>query len=351
MIRQPLKGFRLVFMIQLTLCLGLGLVFAYGEWMPVNPGQEHLEVKVEKGDHMRTVIHRLAEQNALTSPLMFRLLATLRGDADRIKAGLYVFNGWVSTNQVLDGMISGRSQLVRFTIPEGRNLAEVADKLNEDGVGNGATFLALTHNPEFIQTLALPQGFPTHTLEGTILPDTYYFFPGVSEAERITHMVTAFKKRAWPLLVAQASQVKLSPYQALVLASVIEKETGQAAERPIISGVFHNRLHIRMPLASDPTVIYGIPNYNGNISRKDLKTPTPYNTYVIKGLPPTPITNPGLAAIQAALNPASVTYLFFVGKGDGTHYFSSDYKTHEKAVIKYQIEPYRKRKQAQHRQP
>ncbi|MDH5751823.1 MAG: endolytic transglycosylase MltG, partial [Deltaproteobacteria bacterium] len=130
----------------------------------------------------------------------------------------------------------------------------------------------------------------------------------------------------------------------LVLASIIEKETGAGHERPLISAVFHNRLKIKMPLQSDPTIIYGVQNFDGNLTLVHKNTRTEYNTYQIGGLPPTPIANPGLESIKAALNPAKVDYLYFVSKGDGTHFFSKDYSTHRKAVKKYQVLPYRRKK-------
>ncbi|HEX7928635.1 MAG TPA: endolytic transglycosylase MltG, partial [bacterium] len=148
------------------------------------------------------------------------------------------------------------------------------------------------------------------------------------------------------LLLQKSAGARLTPYDALILASIIEKETGVEAERPLVSAVFHNRLKTKMRLASDPTVIYGIADFDGNLTRAHLKAPGPYNTYVNFGLPPTPITSPGLASIKAALDPAMVDYLFFVAKGDGTgsHFFSKDYGTHEKAVDRYQRQPNRRRR-------
>ena len=150
-------------------------------------------------------------------------------------------------------------------------------------------------------------------------------------------MVRRFQEVFTPAWEERARERKMTVHQVVTLASIIEKETGAPAERPVISSVFHNRLQKDMRLASDPTVIYGIKDFNGNLTRKDLTTPTPYNTYKIKGLPPGPIANPGADAIQAALYPADTDFLFFVSKRDGTHHFSKTYPEHEKAVRKYQL--------------
>jgi UPF0755 protein len=134
----------------------------------------------------------------------------------------------------------------------------------------------------------------------------------------------------------------MTPYQLLILASIIEKETGVEAERPLVAAVFHNRLRQGIKLGSDPTVIYGVPNFNGNLTRAHLRTPTPFNTYTNAGLPPTPIASPGLASVRAALAPAPVDYLYFVSRGDGTHQFSNNYRSHEQAVDRYQRRPKRR---------
>ena len=157
---------------------------------------------------------------------------------------------------------------------------------------------------------------------------------------------TTPRKKAGDTLTTAGKSGSLSPYKILVLASIIEKETGAGHERPLISAVFHNRLKRKMPLASDPTVIYGISDFDGNLKRIHLRTKTPYNTYKIRGLPPTPIANPGMKSINAAISPAKVNFLYFVSKGDGTHFFSKDYKTHNRAVYKYQILRHRRKRKS-----
>ncbi|MDH4120925.1 MAG: endolytic transglycosylase MltG [Deltaproteobacteria bacterium] len=299
-------------------------------------------VRVNRGESLGMAIARMTEEGKLAHPQGFRLLAVMRGDSGRIKAGEFVVSPGLSPGGLLNLMVSGESRRFRLTIPEGFNLRDVADKVEAEHKGNGKRFLALCQNSAFIATLGLPSWAKAPTLEGFLYPDTYLFAYATTEEEMIAFMVERFKEKAVEVLEEGAPEAGLTPYQALVLASIVEKETGLASERPMISGVFHNRLKIHMPLATDPAVIYGVPNFDGNLTRRHLTTPGPYNTYINQGLTPTPITNPGLDAIQAAMKPARVEYLFFVAKGDGSHYFSKDFKTHSAAVRKYQIRPHRK---------
>ena len=298
--------------------------------------------EVKRGDTLTRTVHRMAKAGLVDNPGPLVLLGILRGDAGDIKAGRYLFQPGMSPGELLDAMITGSGQKVGLTIPEGWSLAEVAQRVEASQLGSAKGFLSLARDPVFIASLKLPFPDKPTSLEGFLLPETYFFSPQAGEAKVLRTAVEVFKERAAPMLQQGAGKVGLTPYQAMVLASVVEKETGAAHERPMIAGVFHNRLRSNMRLDSDPTVIYGIKNFDGNLTRRHLRTPTPYNTYRMKGLPPTPITNPGMAAFKAVLDPAPVEYLFFVGKGDGTHFFSKDLKTHEAAVIKYQVRPARR---------
>ncbi|MDP2973069.1 MAG: endolytic transglycosylase MltG, partial [Deltaproteobacteria bacterium] len=174
------------------------------------------------------------------------------------------------------------------------------------------------------------------TLEGYLFPDTYHFIKEMEPEEVIRMMVHQFRKIFGPDLIEKASQMGITPREAVTLASIIEKEASLSEEKPLVSAVFHNRLKRRIPLQSDPTVIYGISNFDGNLTKEHLLTPTPYNTYLILGLPPTPICNPGKESIIAALHPASAPYLYFVSKNDGSHHFSESFEEHQRAVGKYQ---------------
>ncbi len=320
------------------------MLLGYSEFSTTIASDAPLVVEVRPGETLHQFTRRLAAQGALQRPRLVTMLGILRGDSANIKAGEYVLQGRVSPSELLDYLVSGQARYAALTVPEGFNLAEIAERLKERELGRGDVFLTLTHDPRFIASLHLPVEPAPASLEGFLYPDTYFFYRGASEAALITAMVNEFRKRVLDPLQQQAGQVGMTAYQALILASIVEKETAVPSERPLVSAVFHNRLRARMRLGSDPTVIYGLPTFDGNLRRVDLLTETPYNTYKIQGLPPTPIANPGQESIRAAVAPAKVDYLFFVAKGDGTHVFSKDYRTHSRAVWKYQIRPHRKRR-------
>ncbi|MFI5399666.1 MAG: endolytic transglycosylase MltG [SAR324 cluster bacterium] len=357
----------------------MGTLLGYGALGTSIDSEGAAVVEIRTGESFGALTGRLAREGTLRHSRLLVLLALMRGDTGRIKAGDYVFHGRVSPLAFLDALVSGKGEFQALTVPEGFSLKDIAARLEHDRLGSAQEFLRLTSDPAFIASLDLPIQPTPATLEGLIFPETYYLYRGVRESHLIQAMVRQFKQRAWPVLnatlAAQAAEgasgqrpagrsdpsteryaarggagvghrastqparregPPLTPYQVLILASIVEKETGLDTERPLVSAVFHNRLRKGIKLYSDPTVIYGIPNFDGNLTRVDLRTPTPFNTYTQAGLPPTPIANPGLASIRAALAPAAVAYLYFVSRGDGTHQFSNDYRTHEQAVDRYQ---------------
>jgi UPF0755 protein len=179
-------------------------------------------------------------------------------------------------------------------------------------------------------------GLSNEGIEGYLFPSTYYFTPATPERNIILAMTEQFRKVSLPLLERNNGTHKLTPHELITLASIIEKETGLESERPLISAVFHNRLKRNMPLQSDPTVIYGLKNFQGNLTRKHLQDSSRYNTYRVTGLPPGPICNPGLSSIKAALAPANVPYLYFVSRNDGSHQFSESLEAHNQAVKSFQ---------------
>jgi UPF0755 protein len=229
--------------------------------------------------------------------------------------------------------------LYRVTIPEGYNLKQIAQAIETSGLATYDHFLQAATDPEF----ARKKGIPADTFEGYLFPDTYLFPRNTNPHRIITAMADRFEGIFTPRWETRAQQLGFSVHQIVTLASMIEKETGDPSERPIISSVFHNRLRKKMRLESDPTVIYAIADFNGNLTRKHLQTYTAYNTYKIFGLPPGPIASPGQKALKAALYPADTNFLFFVAKRDGTHHFSTTISGHNKAVRKYQIRRKRKR--------
>jgi UPF0755 protein len=199
------------------------------------------------------------------------------------------------------------------------------------GFANMDEFVRLCRDRTFIQSL----GIQADSLEGYLFPETYLFPRDTSTQDVIKAMAARFFK-VWDKYADMARGHELSRHQIITLASIVEKETGAPQERPMIAAVFLNRLKKKMRLETDPTVIYGIPDFDGNLTKKHLQTPTPYNTYVIDGLPPGPIANPGEDSIKAVLQPANTDYLFFVSKNDGTHQFSRTLKEHNQAVSQYQ---------------
>ncbi len=294
--------------------------------------KEPVEVRIEQGDSFATVVRKLHEQKVISNERLFALWARLTGVEKKIHWGLYRFDASLSPREVLERMVLGKGVFQSVTIPEGLTVKEIADLLGKMEIADGEKFLAAAKNPEILGMFGLQE----KGIEGYLFPDTYQFTPGTPEKDVVIAMAERFRKITEPLLDQYSQALGMTPHEILTLASIIEKETGVEAERPLVSAVFHNRLRLHMPLQSDPTVIYGLKDFNGNLTRKDLQQPTPYNTYRITALPPGPICNPSLSSIKAALHPAEVPYLYFVSKNDGTHLFSESLEAHRQAVKTYQ---------------
>ncbi len=269
---------------------------------------------------------------------IFVLLATILGKKTKVKAGEYEFHTQMLPHEVLDALVKGSLKRHLVTIPEGYTLSQIAQLLEDLNLVKKKEFLQKASSPTFINALGLSQ-LAGPTLEGYLFPDTYHLFREMDPEEVMQMMVHQFKKVSKPDLANRASELGISEREAVILASLIEKETSLSEEKPLISAVFHNRLKKKIPLQSDPTVIYGIKNFNGNLTKEDLLRHTPYNTYLMVGLPPTPICNPGKESLLSAVFPAPVPYLYFVSKNDGSHHFSSDMGEHNQAVWKYQKYP------------
>jgi len=290
---------------------------------------------ISRGQSFNTTARQLAQAGLCTSETKLRFVATLLGLDKKIKAGEYRLSGAMPPQAILSILTSGRVHLRKLTIPEGYTVKQIAAVVEKNGLGKAAHITDLCFSEPFIRRMNLPDDAPS--LEGYLFPETYLFEKGTTEEAILTAMVDRFKAVFTATLQRDGRTLGLTPNQVVTLASIIEKETGAPFERPLISSVFHNRLKKRMRLETDPTVIYGIKDFNGNITRKDLRRRTPYNTYVIKGLPPGPIASPGLAALTAAVRPDDTPYLYFVSKKDGSHHFSRTLREHSKAVRKYQL--------------
>ena len=292
-----------------------------------------LVVEVRRGEPFLALARRLADADAIADARLFTLLARWRGDDRRIRSGEYELPGGATGPEVLAALVSGKQRLRMVTIPEGLALDEIAVLLERAGFGTPERYRALAADPQFVASL----GLPAPHLEGYLFPDSYAFESGATPEQIVGRMTARFREMFTPDLAQAAAERGLTVDQAITLASIIEKEAAVAAERPTISAVFHNRLKRGMPLQSDPTVLYGVPNTDGRIRSADLVRATPYNTYVIPGLPPGPIANPGRASIEAAVRPAEgVTALYFVARNDRTHEFNDTLAGHNRAVNRWQ---------------
>lgn len=305
----------------------------YGQ-RPVSAAAPETVVVIPAGQSFKATAAQLAAAGLVHEPFKLRLLARRHGLDKGVKAGQYLLAASQSPMAILETLNAGKVMLHRLTVAEGFNLTQVAQKVAEGPWGIGKErFLRATGDPALIRRL----GLGAATLEGYLYPDTY-FFPVSATAEQIlTAMVKRFDAVFTEAMKQRAAQLGFSVHQIVTLASIIEKETAAAEERPLIASVFHNRLQKGMRLETDPTVIYGIPDFDGNLTRKHLETPGAYNTYLIAGLPPGPIANPGRASLAAALYPATTNWLYFVSKNDTTHAFSATLEEHNRAVRRYQL--------------
>lgn len=330
-----------------TSAAGLMLVLNQFAITPANKSEAHLQslaeetlITIRPGERLSDIARSLQSSAIITNQYLFMLLAKYRGCSRKIQAGEYAFSGEQTPEKILYMLIKGKVKLHRFTIPEGFNTKEIAAVVENAGFGTSYDFMKLATDSSFIASLGIHAIYPETkitSLEGYLFPETYLFPAGTDQKKIISAMVARFDRVFLPEWRDRCQESGLSVHQMVILASIIEKETADASERPIVSSVFHNRLKLGMRLESDPTVIYGIPDFNGNITKKDLLTVTPYNTYAIYGLPSGPISNPGKLSLQAAIFPSKSNFIFFVSKKDTTHHFSKTLEEHNMAVRRYQL--------------
>lgn len=300
---------------------------------PFDATGKEIKFNINSGQNLSTISDNLQNNGIIKNSFFFKILASYKESSRKLKAGEYILSASKTPLEILSIITKGSVKLYKLTLPEGLNIKEVAQRVEQAGFGASENFLLLAENQEFARKLGIDQV----SLEGYLYPETYFFPKNTPQQKIIAAMVQAFNKAYNKEFRKQTIDMGFSIHEVVTLASIIEKETGAAKERPVISSVFHNRLKKGMRLESDPTVIYGIKDFNGNITRKDLRTWTPYNTYKIKALPPGPIANPGGLSIKAALYPDKTDYIFFVSKKDTTHKFSRTIQGHNKAVRKYQL--------------
>jgi UPF0755 protein len=308
--------------------------------------EEGVFVEIPQGESTAGIGRRLVEKGVLRDEWTFRLAWRWYGRGRTLKAGEYHFTESLPPGAVLDRIARGDVFLVALTFPEGLTVEEMADLFARSGLGPADAFVAAARDPARIADLDPA----ADTLEGYLFPDTYHLPRSITAAGLVDRMARRFVEvydEAWG---KEAAARGLSVRQLVTLASLVEKETARAEERPVVSAVYHNRLRIGMPMQCDPTVIYALKRagrWDGNITRADLQFDSPYNTYRYPGLPPGPIAAPGRAALEAAARPADSPALYFVSRNDGSHVFSNTLDEHNRAVREWQIEYFRRQRQQQ----
>jgi len=317
----------LFFLVVVFLSLGFGLFLV----SPADKGGSDQVFIVKEGSSLKEVAADLEKTGLITNKTLFVLWTRVKGYGKDIRAGEYSLSPAMAPVQMMEILRKGLVILHPVTIPEGFTRDQIADALAAKGLADKRRFLELTQD----KALLRQYGISGPSFEGYLFPDTYHFSRGTPALAILDTMVKRFKQVVTPLMeVSQRTGMKFE--EVVILASIVEKETGRPEERPLIASVFLNRLRLGMRLESDPTVIYGIENFDGDLKKKDLADKTPYNTYVIHGLTPGPIANPGLESIKAVMDPARTDYLYFVSKNDGSHHFSKTLAEHNRAVEIYQ---------------
>lgn len=328
-----IKTIKTLFLLVLFMALAAAGWMGYFATTPLHLEQKPYEFTIRHGSSLRTVARQFADEKLIVEPWSFVLLVRLLGRANEIKAGNYLVEKDPTPYRLFLMITRGDVSQSQVTFIEGWTFRQVRKALEDNPAVRHDT-LGLS-DTELLSRIAAREPHP----EGLFFPDTYNFGSGMSDI--------AILKRAYRIMqtrLEEAWQARMSglpyttPYEALIMASIVEKETGQASERPMIASVFVNRMRIGMRLQTDPTVIYGLgAGFDGNLRKRDLLDDTPYNTYTRGGLPPTPIAMPGWESIQAALHPAKSSALYFVAKGNGTHQFSASLAEHNRAVSRYQL--------------
>ena len=326
----PLKNRRALLIIVLLLLLP---VLRFTTFIRTAPGTGKSSVifNFKGAVTFRKIAEELGAKQVISSPLLFTLYGRLRGEDGKVKAGYYQLNDGMTPREILRKLVAGEVYLRPFVLPEGYSIYQAAELLEQQGLLDGKRFLVRCADRELLRTL----GIPGQSAEGYLSPGTYNVEPEMDEAGLVSAMAGQFMKIRRVRYEARLQASGKNWHEVLTLASMIEKEAVIPAERPVIASVFANRLALGMRLQSDPTSVYGVRAFAGKVTRADILRPSPYNTYLIEGLPPGPIGNPGGAAIEAALSPARTSYLYFVARQDGSHHFSTTLDEHNRAVRTY----------------
>jgi len=314
------------------LALAAALAAARSALRPLDPGGADQVFDVAAGESLPEIARRLEEAGLVRHRLAVELLGRRRDLAGRLQRGEYELSPAQTPQEMLEQIASGRVVTHEVSFPEGFTAVQFAERLARAGLADRDSFLAVVRDPGTPGQL----GVEGSSLEGYLFPETYRFARGLAPVDLARAMVEQFRE-VWDGIAPMARERGLSMREVVILASLVEKETGAADERPLIASVFLNRLRRGMRLETDPTVIYGIADFDGNLRRRDLENAAnPFNTYRIAGLPPGPIANPGADSLRAAVEPAQTEYLYFVSRNDGSHTFSKTYAEHLVAVNRYQ---------------
>ena len=308
------------------------LVYTAAELIiPLPFGNKPIEFEIKRGTTFRQAVDSLAQKGLVRDKWIIFLLGRISGIDRKIKAGYYSLWGTMSPLEIFNAIRLGKIIEYEITVVPGDSLREVGQKFSLLSAVEGEEFQRLCANREFLDSLDVD----APSLEGYLFPETYRFPKGLEVKEAVSIMVNRLREKFDDDMTLRTMELGLTEREVLTMASIVEKEAITDKERPIIAGVYYNRLKKHMLLQADPTAIYGVKSSKETITKQDLLKKTPYNTYVIKGLPPGPIASPGLKSIIAALNPADVPYLYFVSNNDGTHNFSVTLSNHVEAVKMY----------------
>ena len=337
---------RLVWLLVLLILAGVGAAaFLYARTNRPYRGYTQADqyVDIPQGAGSRAIGDRLVAAGVVRDHATFRIALNLSGQGRRLQAGEYRFDRPMTPYEVIDKIARGDVFVITVTFPEGLTIAEMSKIFESHGLGPASAFVAAARDAEPIRTLDPAAS----NLEGYLFPDTYPLSRKTDASQLVRLMVQRFAHAFSPDLRQKAADRSLSVRQAVTLASIVEKETGRADERPLVAAVYANRLRIGMALQCDPTVIYALQRagkYNGNLKREDLSMDSPYNTYRNPGLPPGPIASPGRASLEAAVQPAPASFLYFVSKNDGSHAFAGSLDEHNRNVQKFQVQYFRERR-------
>lgn len=309
-----------------------------GRFLRERPQGAHEEriVEIQRGWGPQRVSRVLCELGVVTDARHFALFLQWRRATPGLRAGEYRFWTDQTPDEVLDVLLHAPEVTYSVTLAPGLRVEEMAARVEEAGRGSAARYVQLARDPAYVAGLGLSLETVPETLEGILVPETYSFPRKADEEDVIRAQVRRFEQIWDADRRARAAEIGRGPYEVTILASIVEKETAVPSERPLIAAVFTNRLRLGMRLESDPTIIYGLSSFDGNIRASDIRRPHRWNTYVIAGLPPTPIAAPGVEAIDAVLHPQESDALFFVSRNDGTHHFSETYAEHARMVRLYQ---------------